>query len=92
MSTLDKLAAEQKADETFYGNVVQFTQQGRNVSHKPTANTYAPTEFAKEKEAKEAGIKKTDFEAAMRRLLTAGKIRVESYGLPSRGWTRLVTT
>jgi RecA-family ATPase len=92
MSTLDKLAAEQKADESFYGNVVQFTQQGRNVSHKPTANAYAPTEFAKEKEAKEAGIKKTDFEAAMRRLLTAGKIRVESYGPPSRGWTRLVTT
>jgi hypothetical protein len=26
----------------------------------------------------------------MRRLLKAGKIKVEPYGPPSRGWTRLV--
>jgi RecA-family ATPase len=89
---LDKLAAEQKADQIFCDQVAQYTRQGRNVSIKPNAPSYAPTEFAKEQGAREAGIKKRDFEAAMRRLLTAGKIRVESYGPPSRGWTRLVIT
>jgi RecA-family ATPase len=90
VSNLEKLAADQKADHTFCAQIIQFSQQGRNISAKPNAPTYAPTEFAKEKEAKEAGIRKADFEAAMRRLLAAGKIRVEPYGPPSRGWTRLV--
>jgi RecA-family ATPase len=91
MGNLDRFAAEQRADEAFYSNLVRFTRQGRTVSHKPTANAYAPAEFAREKEAREAGMRKADFEAAMRRLLTAEKIRVESYGPPSRGWTKLVT-
>ena len=90
VSNLEKLAAEQKANETFCAQIIQFTQQGRNISTKPNAPTYAPAEFAKEKEAKDAGLRKSDFEAAMRRLLAAGKIRVEPYGPPSRGWTRLV--
>jgi hypothetical protein len=80
MGTLDKLAAEQKADEIFQTNVARFTGQNRNVSHKLGAHAYAPAEFAKEKEAKDAGIRKADLEAAMRRLLTTGKIKVESYG------------
>jgi RecA-family ATPase len=90
MGSLEKLAADQKVDEAFLGYLAQFTRQGRNVSHKPNANGYAPAEFAKEREAKEAGMRKTDFEAAMRRLLAADKIRVEPYGPPSRGWTKLV--
>jgi RecA-family ATPase len=88
--TLERAAAEQKAEQAFCASVVQFADQGRNVSTKPNAPTYAPSEFAKEKEAHQAGLKKADLEAAMRRLLAAGKIRVESYGPPSRGWTRLV--
>jgi RecA-family ATPase len=90
MGTLDKMAAESKADETFCAKIIAFDRQGRNTSAKPNAPTYAPTEFAKEPEAKAAGLKKKDFEAAMVRLLAAGKIRVEHYGPPSRGWTRLV--
>jgi RecA-family ATPase len=90
ISNLEKLAAEQKADETFSAQIIQFSKQGRNVSVKLNAPTYAPAEFAKEPEARAAGLKKADFEAAMRRLLAAGKIRVEPYGPPSRGWTRLV--
>jgi RecA-family ATPase len=90
VNSLEKIAAERKVDEAFQSNIVQFTRQGRNVSHKPNAPSYAPTEFAKEEEAKKAGMRKPDFEAAMRRLLAAGKIKVEAYGPPSRGWTRLV--
>jgi hypothetical protein len=87
---LEKLAAEQKADEIFYAQIIQFTKQGRNISIKRNAPTYAPTEFSKEKAAKDAKLRKPDLEAAMRRLLAAGKIRVEHYGPPSRGWTKLV--
>ena len=90
VSHLEKLAAEQKADEAFCAQIIKFNQQGRNVSAKRNAPTYAPTEFAKEKEAKNAKLRKADLEAAMRRLLEAGKIRLQPYGSPSRGWTKLV--
>jgi RecA-family ATPase len=89
MSTLERLAREQKADETFAAQIIKFTAQARNTSAKPNAPTYAPTEFAKEPEAKKAGLRKADFEAAMRRLLEAGKIRIVPYGPPSRGWSKL---
>jgi RecA-family ATPase len=91
ISTLERAAAEEKADRVFIENIVRLEKQGRNVSAKPNAPTYAPATFAKEPGAKEAGLRKSDFEAAMHRLLDSGKIRVESYGPPHRGWTKLVT-
>jgi hypothetical protein len=51
---------------------------------------YAPTVFAKEQEARAAGLKKKDFESAMSRLFDANKIHVESSGPPSRRSSRLV--
>jgi hypothetical protein len=51
---------------------------------KPTANAYAPTMFAKEAAAKTQHIRKSDLEAAMRRLFEASKIHVANYGRPSR--------
>jgi RecA-family ATPase len=88
MAALDKAAAEQRAEQVFLELLRRLRSQGRNVSHKPTANNYAPTDFAKEREAKAAHIKKPDFEAAMRRLFDTNSIHVEVYG---RGeWERLV--
>jgi RecA-family ATPase len=89
MSSLDKLAAEQRADELFMTLLAQFDKQGRNVSEKPTANGYAPTTFAKENSARTQGIRKADLEAAMRRLFEAGKIKVDNYGRPSRPSSKL---
>jgi RecA-family ATPase len=83
-SPLDKLAAEQRADELFMTLLAQFEQQGRNVSDKPTANAYAPAVFTKEAVAKTQSIRKSDLEAAMRRLFAASKIHVANYGRPSR--------
>ena len=57
MSSLDKLAAEQRADDLFLTLLAQFEKQGRNVSDKPTANAYAPTIFANETGAKTQGIR-----------------------------------
>jgi RecA-family ATPase len=91
MSSLDKLAREAKADEIFTDLLKRFSSEGRNVSDKPTANTYAPTIFAKQAEAKKIGLRKVEFETAMERLFKASKIHVESYGAPSRGFSRIVT-
>jgi hypothetical protein len=68
----------------------RFTIQNRTLSEKPSANNYAPAMFAKEKEAREAGIKKAAFETAMRNLFAADKIRLENYGPPSKTASKLV--
>ena len=91
ISNLDKLAREAKADEVFLELLRRFSVQGRNVSEKPNAPTYAPTAFAKEADAKDQNIRKPDFEAAMRRLFAGNKLHVENYGRPSRPASRLAT-
>ena len=89
ISNLDKLARETKADEMFLELLRRFSTQGRNVSEKPNAPTYAPTAFAKEPDAKSHSIRKADLEAAMRRLFASNKLYVENYGRPSRPYSRL---
>jgi RecA-family ATPase len=88
-SSLDKMAAERRAEETFMTLLAKFTQQGRNVSDKQTSNNYAPTMFAKESAAKSQAIRKPDLEAAMRRLFDANKIHVDNYGRPSKPASKL---
>jgi RecA-family ATPase len=58
-SPFEKLAAEQRADDVFMNLLAQFEQQGRNVSDKLTANTYAPTNFCQGKRRKEPEHPKT---------------------------------
>jgi RecA-family ATPase len=89
MSSLDKIARQQAADEAFLALLARYERDGRNVSDKPTSNAYAPTAFGKEKEAKAAKLSKAELDDAMRRLFEAGKIHVETYGRPSRPYSRL---
>ena len=58
ISNLDKVAKEQRADETFVALLARYTRESRNVSDKPTSHNYAPTNFCKEGEAK--GLRKSD--------------------------------
>jgi RecA-family ATPase len=90
VNSLEKLAAQQKAEQLFLTLLDRFTRQGRNTCEKPSAPTYAPTLFTKESEAREAGIRKADFEGAMSRLFAGEKICLERYGSPSRATSRLV--
>ena len=90
-SSLEKAAAEQAAEQMFLTLLDQFNRQGRNTSPKPNAPNYAPTLFAKEKQARQRGIKKAGFEAAMRNLFAADKICLEPYGPPSRGTSKLTS-
>ena len=57
IGSLDRLAAEQRADQLFLKLLDRFNRQGRNVSDKP-GPSYAPARFANEAEAKAAGIGK----------------------------------
>jgi RecA-family ATPase len=91
-TSLEKLAAERVAEQLFLTLLEAFNQQGRNTSAKPSAPTYAPTLFAKEKQARERGIKKPAFEVAMRSLFAANKICQQPYGPPSRGTSKLVSS
>jgi hypothetical protein len=60
--------------------------QGRDVSHKPSRN-WAPAVFEGMPQA--GGISRHPFAGAMEHLLAAGRIRIEPFGPPSRGVTRL---
>lgn len=88
-SNLDKIARETKTDEIFLELLKRFTTENRNVSHNPRSPTYAPPAFAQEAEAKNIHLRKADLEAAMRRLFASTKIHVETYGRPSRPYSRL---
>ena len=90
LSSLDKIARESKAEEIFIDLLKRLSAEGRNISHHANSNTYGPAIFAKEAEAKKIRLGKSELEAAMRRLFEAGKIRVETYGPPSKSYSRLV--
>jgi RecA-family ATPase len=84
----EKAAAEHKAEEMFLRLLDRLVLEDRNVSdHGPRA---APTVFAKEAEAKGAKLGKAALADAMRRLFAAGRIRMETYGRPSREARRIV--
>jgi RecA-family ATPase len=88
VASLDKMAQEAKADDVFLELLRRFTRENRNASDK-TGTTYAPALFAREDEAKKAGLTSKQLEAAMRRLCAAGKIWNEPYGRASRQSHRL---
>ena len=88
MASLDRAAHEAKADEVFLDLLRRFTAENRNASDKK-GPSYAPALFAREDEAKRAGLTNRSFEDAMRRLFKTGKIWNEPYGKASRQHYRL---
>jgi RecA-family ATPase len=90
MGTFDKMAAEQAADSLFLKLLEKLQEQGRNVSHHKSANSYAPPVFARDPDAKASGIRKPALVEAMDKLFAAKRIKVESYGRPSNPHTKLV--
>jgi RecA-family ATPase len=88
VSSLDRAASEQIADDVFLDLLKRFTKANRNVSDR-TGPGYAPAQFAREDEAKRAGLNSKSLEAAMRRLFKVEKIENEPYGRPSRPHHRI---
>jgi RecA-family ATPase len=87
-TSLDKASHDAKADDVFLDLLRRLTKENRSVSDKINP-TYAPTVFAREDEAKRAGINSKQLEAAMRRHFKAGRIWNEPHGKPSRDRYRL---
>jgi RecA-family ATPase len=86
--TFDRALAASRADEKFLLLLDWHEVTGSNVSASRTANNFAPTTFSKHPDRD--GISKAVFEAAMHRLLKAGRIRTASYGRPSDSRQRIV--
>jgi RecA-family ATPase len=86
--SLDKAAQEAKADDVFLDLLRRLIRENRRVGDK-SGPGYAPAVFAKEEEAKRAGVSKKQLEVAMARLFKAGKIWNEPYGKPSQGYHRI---
>ncbi len=83
----DPLIAKSKADRLFLTLLGKYNFQQRSVSAS-TGHGYAPKVF--EAEARQQGVTKRALTDAMNRLLETGRIRVETYGPPSRRARRLV--
>jgi hypothetical protein len=77
--SLEKAAAEAKAENAFLDILARFNRQERNVSDK-SGPTFAPALFAQEAEAKTTRIRKPALVDAMRRLFAANRIHLETYG------------
>jgi RecA-family ATPase len=90
VSGLEKIAAEQNADNLFLELLDAFMGQGRNVSHLKSAHNYAPTAFARDPKAKAMPKVTKALADAMERLFAAKKIRAENYGRPSRPNYRII--
>src|SRR5262249_32626665 len=87
IKSLDKMVADQKAEQVFLTMLGKFNDQSRNVSPSPS-KTYAPTMFAAQDDAE--GIKAKAFERAMSRLLGDNRIHIAEEGPPSHKRQRLV--
>ena len=83
--------ANDRADELFMELLARLTLEGREVNDRNRSKS-APLIFSKEPEAREAKIGKAALEGAMRRLLRAGKIRVETGGTGGKFAHCLVAT
>jgi hypothetical protein len=84
MNELDKAVAEGEADSLFLELLDKFTAQGRNVAHVKQARNFAPAMFTEAAPGKRKALTE-----AMARLFAAGRIRVETYGRPSKLAERL---
>src|SRR5262249_34170092 len=94
-TSFGQAAQEARAGEVFLAILRRYASENRTVFDR-AGKGYAPALFAKESEAKKAGLTKKQLEAAMRRGFEAGKIWNEpgpgnrpsrpSYRLALKGW------
>lgn len=83
-TTLDQATREATAQDVFLTLLKRFRSQNRNVGDKPSVS-YAPALFAREDEAKRAGLSSKNLERAMRQLFQRNAIWNEPWdSKPSR--------
>lgn len=79
VGSLDRAAKEAVAENVFLTLLHRYTQENRPV-RASSGHGYAPALFAKEDEARKAGLTGKNLEAAMRELFRIGKIWNEEHG------------
>jgi len=89
VSSIERAAADQKAEEVFLTLLGRYSRDKRDVASKP-CQIYAPKVFEREEEAKAAKINGDHLTLAMLRLFKAEKITNEEWGPPSKRRSRIV--
>lgn len=89
MTGVDRMAASAMAQRLFLKLLAAFSEQGRYVSAQP-GPTHAPSQFARHHDS--GGVTKRAFSAAMEKLLSDGKITVETHGRGSKARSHLALT
>jgi RecA-family ATPase len=82
-ATFSRAEQEARAEDVFLELLRRFATENRYVSAS-LGPTYAPAAFAKEDQARKAGVNGASLTAAMRRLFEAGKIYNAPHGKRSR--------
>jgi len=77
-STLEKLARDQKVDETFLDVLGKLIKQNRPVSPSTHASNYGPKVIADHPDGK--AYTQRDYQAALERLLATNRIHIASFG------------
>jgi RecA-family ATPase len=90
VGSLEKAAAEARADNVFLDILGRFNREGRNASD-TKGPTHAPPLFSQEPEAKAANLKKAAMADAMRRLFASNRIHRENYRRNSQDHWRLTS-
>lgn len=85
---IDRALIAEKAERVFLALIDWHQTAGVNVSASRTANNSAPKTFTKHADSE--GLSRSDFDAAMHRLLKDGRIVSQQYGRPSEPRYRLV--
>jgi RecA-family ATPase len=80
-SSLERLARNQRVDETFLSLLGRFIEQGQDIGPSPGAN-YAPAVMARHPDA--TGFRKGELVEAQQRLLDGSKVRIIESGPASR--------
>lgn len=86
----EQAAHRAAVDKLFLQLLERSASKGQNLSAKYTANNFAPTVFAKTREAKAEHIGRDQLADALDRLIEAGTVLAEPYGAPNRGTSRIV--
>ena len=87
---LNAIANQAQADEVFLRLLGKYAASGVRLSQHNRGKNFAPKLFAQTPDR--SGLSAKELEAAMVRLLTAGKIRVHDFGRPSRPEPGLIVT
>ena len=80
LSSLDKVARQVEAENTFLEFVKRMTEQNQDLGPNRTASNYGPAVIARQAK----GFRKAEFETAMQRLIDTNRIHIRLEGPPTK--------